>query len=110
MSRLYLGIKTQYPDIKSDEFVLQDDGQGVYIKSWDFAGAPQPDLAETLALEALGQAEFNNIEYKLLRDAEMPSEKEMRWALWKKIMRNDSTEADALDLIIQAVEKKYPPP
>lgn len=43
---MYDIIKYLFPDIQDWEFTLQDDGQGVYIAYWGYAGAPQPTQAE----------------------------------------------------------------
>lgn len=42
---MYAIIKHIYPDIQDSEFALQDDGNGPYIKRWNYA-QPQPTQAE----------------------------------------------------------------
>ena len=58
-------------DPKTD-FVLRDDGDGVYIAQWGSA-SPQPSEAEIEAAHAEWQAEYDAQEYARLRKAEYPS-------------------------------------
>ena len=41
----YLAIKMAYPEIKDDQFTLQDDGQGVYLAKWAYK-ADKPNLSD----------------------------------------------------------------
>jgi hypothetical protein len=54
------------------DFILQDDGQGVYIKEWNSA-SPQPTEAEIEAAHVEWEAEHAATEYKRLRAPEYPS-------------------------------------
>jgi hypothetical protein len=60
---LYESIKHIYPAIQDSEFLLQDDGEGAYIKSWSF-GQPQPTKAqiEAIAGEIEGKAIIARLE------------------------------------------------
>jgi hypothetical protein len=53
------------------DFVLQDDGQGVYIREW-ISASPQPTEAEIEAAHAEWEAEQAATEYKRLRAPEYP--------------------------------------
>jgi len=55
-----------------DDFRLQNDGKGDYIKEWKSA-SPQPTEAEIEAAHAEWQAEYDSQAYARLRQAEYPS-------------------------------------
>ena len=54
------------------DFVLQDDGQGVYIAKWSNA-SPQPSESDIEAAHAEWQAEQDATKYQRDRKAEYPS-------------------------------------
>jgi len=54
------------------DFILQDDGQGVYVREW-MSASPQPTEAEIEAAHAEWQAEQAATEYKRLRAPEYPA-------------------------------------
>lgn len=54
------------------DFILQDDGQGVYIREW-MSASPQPTEAEIEAAHAEWEAEQAATEYKRLRAPEYPA-------------------------------------
>jgi hypothetical protein len=54
------------------DFVLQDDGDGVYIKEWNSNQSP-PTEDEIESADAEWQAEYESQEYARLRKAEYPS-------------------------------------
>jgi len=62
------------------DFVLQDDGNGVYIKEWKSA-SPQPTEAEIEAANAEWEAEHNATQYQRDRKAEYPAIEELIVAL-----------------------------
>jgi hypothetical protein len=62
------------------DFVLQDDGNGVYIKEWKSA-SPQPTEAEIEAAHAEWEAEQAATQYQRDRKAEYPAIEELIVAL-----------------------------
>jgi hypothetical protein len=48
---LYESIKHIYPAINDREFSLQDDGEGAYIKSWEYS-EPQPTEEQLESVES----------------------------------------------------------
>jgi len=54
------------------DFILQDDGQGVYVREW-MSASPQPTEAEIEAAHAEWEAEHAATEYKRLRAPEYPA-------------------------------------
>ena len=54
------------------DFVLQDDGDGVYIKEWNSA-SPQPTEAEIETADAEWQAEYDSKAYPRARSKAYPS-------------------------------------
>jgi len=63
------------------DFVLQDDGQGVYIREW-MSASPQPTEAEIEAAHAEWEVEYNATQYQRDRAAEYPSIETLVVALW----------------------------
>ena len=56
----------------SEDFVLQDDGQGAYVVQW-ISDQPQPSEAEIETAHNEWQAEYDAQEYARLRKGEYPS-------------------------------------
>ena len=54
------------------DFILQDDGQGVYVREW-MSASQQPTEAEIEAAHAEWEAEHAATEYKRLRAPEYPA-------------------------------------
>ena len=84
------------------DFSLQDDGDGVYIRSWN-SDQPQPSVAEIETAHAEWQAEYDAQEYARNRRNEYPSIEECVHAIL-------DDQLDALQVKRQAVKAKYPKP
>jgi len=95
-------------DPKTD-FVLRDDGQGVYIKEWKSA-SPQPTEAEIEAAHAEWEAEYNATQYQRDRAAEYPSIEALVVALWEGVVEERMASVTALEAIRQQVKARYPKP
>jgi len=95
-------------DPKTD-FVLRDDGQGVYIKEWKSA-SPQPTEAEIEAAHAEWEAEYNATQYQRDRAAEYPSIEALVVALWEGVVEERIAAVTALETIRQQVKARYPKP
>jgi len=95
-------------DPKTD-FVLRDDGQGVYIKEWKSA-SPQPTEAEIEAAHAEWEAEYNATQYQRDRAAEYPSIEALVVALWEGVVEERMAAVTALETIRQQVKARYPKP
>lgn len=91
------------------DFVLQDDGDGVFIKEWN-SGSIQPTEAEIETAEAEWQAEQDATEYQRNRQAEYPSVDELVVALWEGVVEERMASVTALEGLRQAVKTKYPKP
>tara|TARA_R100001463_G_C3390059_1_gene206773 strand:+ start:60 stop:410 length:351 start_codon:yes stop_codon:yes gene_type:complete len=95
------------------DFVLQDDGDGVYIKEWNSA-SPQPpeDRIHIASLEA--QAEYEAKEYQRDRQPEYPSVGDQLDAILKHLNYRRTQGEDLvkdLDNIVGAwlnVKSRYP--
>lgn len=68
----YRAIKIAYPDILDSEFSLRDDGDGVYISSWTYGGAPQPELNTLPVLEADKADKIDALEVELASNISKP--------------------------------------
>ena len=74
------------------DFILQDDGAGVYIKEWK-SGSPQPTQAEIEAAEATWQTNYNAQAYARTREAAYPSIGDQLDMLWHAVDTGDWTAA-----------------
>ena len=93
--------------IPNKDFVLRDDGDGVYIESWNSA-SPQPTEAEIETAHAQWQAEYAATQYQRDRKAEYPSMDELIVALWEGVVEERMASVTALEGVRQAVKAKYP--
>jgi hypothetical protein len=91
------------------EFVLQDDGNGVYIKEWKSA-SPQPTETEIEAANAEWEAEHAATQYQRDRAAEYPSIEALVVALWEGVVEERMAAVTALETIRQQVKARYPKP
>jgi hypothetical protein len=86
-----------------DDFNLQDDGDGVYIKKWN-SDQPQPSEADITTAHDAWQAEYDAQEYARNRQAEYPSLLELTVALY------DTDDKSAVEAKRASVKLKYPKP
>ena len=91
------------------DFVLSDEGNGVFIKEWNSA-LPQPTEAEIETAESKWQAEQDATQYKRDRQAEYPSIDELVVAMWEGVVEERMASVTALEGLRQAVKTKYPKP
>ena len=85
------------------DFVLQNDGDGVYIKEWNTA-SPQPSQAEIETAESEWQAEYDAQAYARARAKAYPS-----WQEQMDMMYHDQTEGSRTWLdAVEAVKEAYP--
>ena len=89
------------------DFVLQDDGQGVYIREW-MSASPQPTEAEIEAAHAEWEVEYNATQYQRDRAAEYPSIETLVVALWESVVEERMSAVTQLETLRQAVKAKYP--
>lgn len=95
-------------DPKTD-FVLRNDGDGVYIDQWH-SELPQPSVDDIEAAHAEWQAEKDATKYQRDRKAEYPSIDELVVALWEGVVEERMASITALEADRQAVKTKYPKP
>ena len=89
------------------DFVLQDDGDGLYIKEW-FSDKLRPITADIEAAHLEWQAEYDAQEYARNREAEYPSVDELVVALWEGVVEERMAAVTKLEAKRQAVKLKYP--
>ena len=92
---------------KYTDFVLQDDGNGAYIKEW-LSSADIPTVAEIEAAHIEWQAEYDAQEYARNRKSEYPSLDELIIALWEGVVEERMAAVTKLEAKRQAVKLKYP--
>jgi len=90
-----------------NDFVLQDDGSGTYIRDWNSA-SPQPSEAEIETAHAEWKAEYDAQEYARNRQAEYPSINDLIVALWENVVEERASAVVSLEAKRQAVKTKYP--
>ena len=95
---IYLGRKPNF----SSEVILQDDGNGSYIKEWNINGLAKPTEAQLNALEAQANTLEASNQVIANRKAEYPSIEELVVALY------DTEDKLAIENKRKAVKDKYP--
>ena len=91
------------------DFVLSDEGNGVFIKEWNSA-SPQPSESEIETAESEWQAEQDATQYQRDRQTEYPSIDELVVALWEGVVEERMASVTALEGLRQAVKAKFPKP
>ena len=91
------------------DYVLQDDGAGVFIAEWNSA-SPQPTEAEIETAHAEWKAEWDAQEFARNRKAEYPSTDELIVALWENVVEERASAVVALEAIRQQVKVRHPKP
>ena len=94
-------------DFTLKDFVLQNDGDGIYIKEW-FSDKPRPTTADIEAAHLEWQAEYDAEEYARKREVEYPSVDELIVALWEGVVEERMAAVTSLEGKRQAVKAKYP--
>ena len=84
------------------DYVLQDDGDGTYMKEW-LSDKPQPSLSDI----ETGHVAWEN-DHARKRKAEYPSIDELTVALWEGVVEERMSAVTALETVRQAVKTKYP--
>ena len=95
--------------VNEEDFVLQDDGDGVYIRDW-LSDKPQPTESEIETATAKWQTEYDSQAYARNRQAEYPSLDDLIVALWEGVVEERMASVTALEALRQAVKTKYPKP
>ena len=90
-----------------NDYVLQDDGAGVFIAEWNSA-SPQPTEAEIETAHAEWQAEYDSQAYARNRQAEYPSIDELVVAMWEGVVEERMASVTTLEGLRQAIKTKYP--
>ena len=93
--------------VPENDFILQNDGDGVFIKEW-FSDESRPTTADIEAAHAEWQAEYDAQEYARNREAEYPSVDELIVALWEGVVEERMAAVTKLEAKRQAVKLKYP--
>lgn len=102
MTNLYAKVEKYITQSnRSGSFILRDDGQGVYIDTWNVPDLAVPDLEyinETITVE--------DLRYQAQRQAAYQKESD---PLFFKYQRNECTEQDWLDKVTE-IKQRYPKP
>ena len=87
-----------------NDFILQDDGDGVYIKQWNVKEKSQPTESEIETAHAEWQAEYNSQAYARARAKAYPSIGDQLDMQYHDQTEGSRTWLDA----IEAVKEAYP--
>lgn len=102
-------LRLKFPGIRLDYQVdIVDEGQGPYLKEWNYPGVSKPsqEILDQWELEVHAEYDLNQILLK--RQAEYPSKDDLVVALWEKQIEGRPESADALQTQRLAVKAKYP--
>ena len=91
----------------SIDFVLQDDGNGTYIRDWN-SSSDKPTTADIEAAHTEWQTQYDAQEYARNRSLEYPSIDELVVALWEGVVEERMAAVTSLEGKRQAVKAKYP--
>ena len=89
------------------DYILQDDGGGVYIAQWK-SDQPRPSEAEIEAAEATYDTNYNAKAYARARAAAYPSIDDFMEAYTEKEIGSDSTKWDAYVIAYNKVRTDNP--
>ena len=89
------------------DFVLRDDGNGVYIEQW-LSSSDRPTTADIEAAHAEWQSEYDALEYARKRREEYPSIDELVVALWEGVVEERMAAVTKLEIKRQAVKANHP--
>jgi len=92
---------------KPEDFVLRDDGNGVYIEEW-LSSSDRPTTADIEAAHIVWQSARDASEYARKREAEYPSADELIVALWEGVVEERMAAVTKLEAKRQAVKLKHP--
>ena len=67
--KLYLAANSKTWDSEQDNIVLQNDGSGDYIKSWNVSGLAQPSDSQLASYETAGNTDETNNTVRATRRA-----------------------------------------
>lgn len=67
--KLYLAANSKTWDSEQDNIILQNDGSGDYIKSWNVSGLAQPSDSQIASYETAGNTEETNNNVRATRRA-----------------------------------------
>ena len=67
--KLYLAANSKTWDSEQDNIILQNDGSGDYIKSWNVSGLAQPSDSQLASYETAGNTDETNNTVRATRRA-----------------------------------------
>ena len=98
----------------TSQVIIQDDGNGPYIKKWDEALGPKPDQATLTQWELEVKDKYDLEQVRQQRKEEYNNQgvtiEALTVALWEKLANNNSTEFDSLQAKREAIKQQFPKP
>ena len=110
--KLYLEANSKVYSSELNNFLLQNDGNGDYIKSWNVSGLTEPTAEQLAAQEEAANTEESNQtvkSYIAKRKAAYPPIGDQLDYLWHSIDKNPDLKTQYFDFYeaIKAVKVKY---
>ena len=107
----YIEANSKTWDSEKNNIVLQNDGSGDYIKSWNVSGLSEPTAEQIASYETAAlqlQADYDAKQYQ--RDRVYPSIGDQLDMLWHSIDQNPALKSQYFDFYeaIKAVKVKFP--
>lgn len=105
---LHLKFQDAFLDQLDPKIILQDDGQGPYIKKWDDSFGPQPDQAQLDAWEVEVEPVKLKLDARQNRRNEYPAIGDQLDMLYKAMADGTLPKVESFFDSIKAVKDKYP--
>lgn len=93
--------------VEDGDFLLEDAGDGTYIKEWKSA-SPQPAEAEIESAHLEWQSDQDSKAYARNRKAEYPTTEELVVALWEAVIEERMASSIDLQGKRTAIKEKHP--
>lgn len=104
---LQLKFPGAFKDFLNPLIVLQDDGDGVYIKEWNIdEKEPSPEVLAVWGNEL--ETKYKEQQVYLLRQTEYPKKEDLIVAMWEKLVERRDEKANELQALREQVKLKYP--
>ena len=108
---IYDILSLKFPNASfSSDIILQDDGQGAYIKEWNIPDVTQPTQEDLDAWQTGLQIQYELKQVIMKRASEYPPKEDLIVALWERIVEGRTTATDEIQAKRQTVKDANPKP
>lgn len=104
-------LNLKYPkELSEGNIIIQDDGQGAYIKYWNIEGVSKPNQSKLDEWQLEVQSQYELEEVLRKRVQEYPTKEELIIALWEAQVEDRPQSMQELQAKRQVIKSKYPKP